>query len=151
VLERAPRTVSRESARNTTRGHPYRALRRRSRWTPEPVSRGDPANSWIPGCGSMCGHIWPRVALPSRLPDVSNACILTACRNTSQPGPSMWACMCCHAEPCTADCWRHCARHTRYATLGQGGPIDRGRFSTGHPWPNVPPPVGHTPDTQPSH
>ena len=53
VLGRAPSTVSRESARNTTRGGPYAPVRHRSRQPLEPVSHGDPAHSWIPGCGSM--------------------------------------------------------------------------------------------------
>ena len=43
VLGRAPSTVSRESARNTTRGRPYRACTAHT--LARPVSRGDRASS----------------------------------------------------------------------------------------------------------
>ena len=76
VLGRAPSTVSREHIRNTV-GGPYRACGRTPSRRPEPVSHGDPAHSWIPGCGRMCGRSWPRAARLSRLPDVSDARILT--------------------------------------------------------------------------
>ncbi len=45
VLGRAPNTVSRELARNTTRGHPYRACTAQT-WA------GARAHSWIRGSGS---------------------------------------------------------------------------------------------------
>ena len=83
-----------------------------------------PAHSWIPGCGRMCGSIWRRATRPNRLPDVSNVRILTTCGNTSRPKPSMWACLCCHAESCGAHCWRRSVRRARPADLGRGGPID---------------------------
>ena len=58
VLGRAPSIVSRESARNTVRGRPYSRLYGVGPGDPpEPVNHGDSTNSWIPGCGSMCGRI----------------------------------------------------------------------------------------------
>ena len=57
VLGRAPSTVSRESARNATQGHPYRASTAHTQAAArEPVSHGGRAHSWIPGCGSMSRH-----------------------------------------------------------------------------------------------
>lgn len=54
VLRRAPSTVSRESARNTTRGRPYRACTAQTLAAARgPVSYGDRVNSSTLGCGSM--------------------------------------------------------------------------------------------------
>jgi hypothetical protein len=69
VLGRAPSTLSREYARNAMRTA-YRAC------TAQTLAAAR-ANSWIPGCGSTCGRSWPRAARPSRLPDASDARILT--------------------------------------------------------------------------
>ena len=52
VLGRAPSTVSREVARNVTRGRPYRACTAQTQAPPEPVSPGDRGNLRTPGCGS---------------------------------------------------------------------------------------------------
>ena len=76
VLGRAPSTLSREYARNTTRGRLYRARTAQTQAAPEPVSRGGRAHSWTLGCGSMSRHIWHKAARPSRLPDGFNARIL---------------------------------------------------------------------------
>ena len=57
VLRRSPRTVSRESARNTTRGRPYRACTAQTlAGSPGLSAAATRANSWIPGCGSMSKH-----------------------------------------------------------------------------------------------
>jgi hypothetical protein len=87
--------------------------------------RGGCANSWIPGCDSMFRHIWRRAARRNRLPDASNVRILTACRNSSRPRPSVWVCMCCHAARCGANCWRRCVGR---GSLGRDGWINGARF-----------------------
>ena len=76
VVGRAPSTRSREYARNAMRTA-YRACTAQTLAPPEPVSPDARANSWIPGCGRTCGRSWPRAARPSRLPDASDARILT--------------------------------------------------------------------------
>jgi hypothetical protein len=87
ILGRAPSAVSREHTLASAR-----------------VRHDGRANSWIPGCGSTSGRIWPRAARPSRLPGVSNARILTTCANSCRPRPSIWACMCYNAARCGANC-----------------------------------------------
>ena len=78
VLGRAPSTLSREYARNTTRGRPYRACTAQAvGQPPEPVSRGGRANFWTRGCGSLSRHSWRKAARPSRLPGGFTARILT--------------------------------------------------------------------------
>ena len=55
VLGRAPSTISRESARNTARGHPYRACTAQTQATArELVSHDVRANLRTPGCGARC-------------------------------------------------------------------------------------------------
>jgi transposase, IS30 family len=73
VLGRAPSTLSRESAATPREATPIEPAQRTPWHRLRPVSRGDCANNWIPGCGSMSGPIWPKAARPSRLPDGSNA------------------------------------------------------------------------------
>ena len=123
VLGRAPSTVSRESARNRPRGHPYRACTAQVQAAARPVSHGVHANFWTRGCGSTCGRSWPQAARPNRLPDVFNARILTICGNTYRPRPFMRACMSCPVAPYGANSWRHCVRRARRADLGRGGLI----------------------------
>jgi IS30 family transposase len=53
VLGRAPSSVSRESARNTTRGRPYRACTAQIQAAARALSHGDRVNSSTPGCGSI--------------------------------------------------------------------------------------------------
>lgn len=130
VSGRAPSTMSREAARNTTRGRPDRACRR-TRWRPsEPVSHGDRASAWTPGSGSMYGHRWLRAARPNRLLDASDASILTTGDDTSRQRPSMGACICCPAARCGAHGWRRCVRRTRRVGLGHEGQTDAVRSST---------------------
>jgi len=90
VLARAPITVSREYARNTTRGCPYcgPALRR-PRLRLAPLNIGAPANSGIPGCGRMPKSTCARGVPLSRLPDAFDARILTTWANTCRPRPFM--------------------------------------------------------------
>ena len=77
VLGRAPSTVSRESARNTARGRPYRACTAQVQAAARACQPRRPRKLLDPGCGSMCGRIWLRAARPNRLPDASDARILT--------------------------------------------------------------------------
>jgi hypothetical protein len=104
--------------RNTTQGRPCRSCTAqiqaasRARQPRRPRKLLDP---------------WLRAARPNRLPDVSNASILTPCGNTSRPRPSMWACRCCPAEPCAGHYWRRSVRRARHADLGRGEQTDGAR------------------------
>ena len=131
VLGRAHSPVSRELARNTTRGRPLSGL-----YGADPRgggargSHGDCGNSSTPGGGSMCGRIWLRAARPNRLPDVSNARILTTCGNRSRPRPSRWAWRYGPAAPCDAHGWPRCVRRAQRVGLEREGPIDAAGFPT---------------------
>ena len=130
VLGRAPSTLSRESARNATRGRPYRACMAhtlatgRARQPRRPRKLLDP---WLwqyvrthlaEGCSpeQIAGRL--RRAYPDDM------------RNISRPRRSMWACMCCPAARCGANCWWRCVRRARRAGLGHGGRIDGATSST---------------------
>jgi hypothetical protein len=104
MLGRAPRTVSRESARNTARGQLSRACTAQALVTARVRQPRRPRSWWPRGCGRMCGHIGLRAARPNRLPNASNARLLTTCGSTSRPRPSLGVCLCCHAEPCAKTC-----------------------------------------------
>lgn len=123
VLGGAPSTVSREYMRNA-RGIPYRACMGSAWRQPERVSRGDPANSWTRGSGSMSAPTWARGIRPNRLPGGSDTRILTTCGGDSRQRPSMQPCMYCRVEACAPSCWPHCGRRARPASLGREEPID---------------------------
>ncbi|MBC7839346.1 MAG: helix-turn-helix domain-containing protein [Nitrospiraceae bacterium] len=118
VLGRASSTVRRELVATPREATPTAPAQHRHGQPLEPVSHGDHANSWIPGCGSRCELSWLRAARLNRLPGTSDASILTTWGNSCRPRPSIWRCMCCHAEPCGASCWRHCVRRARHAGRG---------------------------------
>jgi hypothetical protein len=131
VLGRAPSTLSRESARNATKGHPYRACTAHTLAAPlGRDSRGGRANSWIPGCGGMSRHTWSADARPNRLPVASVASILRSCGNVSRLRLSMWPCTYCPAALFGANCWVRCGRPARPAGRGRGGEIGGARFPT---------------------
>ena len=130
VLGRAPSTVSRESARNTTRGRPYRACTAqiqaaaRARQPRRPRKLLDP---WLwqyvrthlaAGCSpeQIAGRL--RHAYPDDM------------QKHPRPRPSMWGCMCCHGAPCAANCWPRCVRRARRVGLGREGQTDAARFPT---------------------
>ena len=128
VLGRAPSTVSRESARNTTRGRPYRACTAQAQAAMPSSSATTTAQT--PGSLAVAVRAdapGPRAARPSRLPDVSNTRILTTCANTCRLKPSMPVCMCCREAHCGPNCWRPCVRRTRRVALGRGERIDGAR------------------------
>jgi len=108
---RAPSTMSRELIRHALQGS-YRSCRARHRQPPEPISHGDRGNLRTSG--------W--AARPTRLPGVSDARILTTRGSISRQRPSMWRCMCYHAEPCVASCWR---RYTGAHGASASGTRDR--------------------------
>ena len=120
MLGRAPRTVSRESARNMARGQPSRACTaqtlatarvrqpRRPRKLVDPWLWQDVRTHRAEGCSpeQIAGRL--RRASP------------TTCGSTSRPRPSLGVCLCCHAEPCVAHCWRPCVRREGTPTSGAG-------------------------------
>ena len=77
VLGRAPSTLSREYARNTTRGRPYRACTAHTQAATRARQPRRSRTLMDLGCGSMSRHSWRRAARPSRVPGGFNARILT--------------------------------------------------------------------------
>ena len=124
VLGRSPSTISRESARNSTRGRPYRACTaqtlagaracqpRRSRTLVDPWLWQYVQTQLMQGCSpeQIAGRL--RHASPDDM------------RKHLSTETIYAALMCCPAVPCAASGWPHCVRRARRADLEREGRID---------------------------
>ena len=130
LLGRAPSTLSREYARTTTRGRPYRACTaqtlaearacqpRRSRTLVDPWLWQYVQTELRQGCSpeQIAGRL--RHAYPDD-------------RRKQLSAETIYAgSLCCHAEPCGASGWPHCVRRATRADLGREGRIDAVRSPT---------------------
>ena len=123
VLGRAPSTMSREVARNVTRGRPYRACRAHTLATGRACQPRRPRKLVHPWLWQYVRTQLAQGCSPEQIADGSDARILTIWGNTARPRPSMQACMSCPVASCGVSSWRRCVRRAKRAGLERGAPI----------------------------
>ena len=128
VLGRAPSTLSREYARNTTRGRLYRA---RTAQTQAATRARQPRRSRALVDPWLWQYVQTHLAQccsPEQIAErLQRAYPVTTCANTSRLRRSMWGSMFCPAARYGAHCWRRCVRRATRGGLGRGERIDGAR------------------------
>ena len=130
VLGRAPSTMSRESARNATRGRPYRACTAHTLATDRACQPRRPRTLLDPWLWQYVRTHLAEGYSPEQIAGRLQRAYPNDMVKQLSAETIMRACMCCPAAPCGANCWPRCVRRARHAGLGRGERIDGARSLT---------------------
>ena len=126
-LGRAPSTLSREYARNTTRGHPYRAGTAQTQAVTrayQPRRRRKLLDPWLWPC--VRTHL-ARGCSPAQIVGRLRRAYPDDMRK-HRSAETIYAAL--YVVPCGANCWPHCGRPARHADLGCAARTDADNFPT---------------------
>ena len=127
VLGRAPSTVSREVARNNTRGCPYRACTAQAVAATRARQPRRPRKLLVPWLWQYVRTQRLEGCSPEQIAGRLQRAYPDDMRKQLSTETSMWACISCPAARCGASCWPRCGRRARRGGLGHAAPTDAAR------------------------